>query len=98
MWLRARKPLSSESKSKAFSIRKTVSPGVERNAPKLCFGEEPFLRLANKIAIKFLAFVTQAGNFLVKSEIQQPVPPKPLNPDARASSLSESSPPKAVKV
>ncbi|XP_007073071.2 LIM domain and actin-binding protein 1 isoform X5 [Panthera tigris] len=37
------------------------------------------------------------GNFLVKSEVQQPVQPKPLNPDARASSLSESSPPKALK-
>ncbi|XP_045320179.1 LIM domain and actin-binding protein 1 isoform X4 [Leopardus geoffroyi] len=37
------------------------------------------------------------GNFLVKSEVQQPVHPKPLNPDARASSLSESSPPKALK-
>nr|XP_035954822.1 LIM domain and actin-binding protein 1 isoform X1 [Halichoerus grypus] len=37
------------------------------------------------------------GNSQVKSEVQQPVHPKPLNPDARASSLSESSPPKAVK-
>uniref|UniRef100_A0A3Q1M208 LIM domain and actin binding 1 n=1 Tax=Bos taurus TaxID=9913 RepID=A0A3Q1M208_BOVIN len=36
-------------------------------------------------------------NSQVKSEVQQPVHPKPLSPDARASSLSESSPPKAVK-
>nr|XP_051702232.1 LIM domain and actin-binding protein 1 isoform X3 [Oryctolagus cuniculus] len=37
------------------------------------------------------------GNSQVKSEAQQPVHPKPLSPDARASSLSESSPPKSVK-
>ncbi|XP_061060502.1 LIM domain and actin-binding protein 1 isoform X1 [Eubalaena glacialis] len=37
------------------------------------------------------------GNSQVKSEFQQPVHPKPLSPDARASGLSESSPPKAVK-
>nr|XP_006203025.1 LIM domain and actin-binding protein 1 isoform X1 [Vicugna pacos]XP_031538871.1 LIM domain and actin-binding protein 1 isoform X1 [Vicugna pacos] len=37
------------------------------------------------------------GNSQVKNEVQQPVHPKPLSPDARASSLSESSPPKAVK-
>ncbi|KAF3826251.1 hypothetical protein GH733_006365 [Mirounga leonina] len=47
--------------------------------------------------VKCLPFVIQAGNSQVKSEVQQPVHPKPLNPDARASSLSESSPPKAVK-
>ncbi|XP_075407816.1 LIM domain and actin-binding protein 1 isoform X2 [Tenrec ecaudatus] len=35
--------------------------------------------------------------FQVKSEIQQPAYPKPLSPDARASSLPESSPPKAAK-
>ncbi|XP_043303270.1 LIM domain and actin-binding protein 1 isoform X1 [Cervus canadensis] len=37
------------------------------------------------------------GNSQVKSEGQQPVHPKPLSPDARAASLSEGSPPKAVK-
>nr|XP_058938753.1 LIM domain and actin-binding protein 1 isoform X3 [Kogia breviceps]XP_058938754.1 LIM domain and actin-binding protein 1 isoform X3 [Kogia breviceps] len=37
------------------------------------------------------------GNSQVKSEFQQPVHPKPLSPDARASGLSEGSPPKAVK-
>ncbi|XP_024592818.1 LIM domain and actin-binding protein 1 isoform X1 [Neophocaena asiaeorientalis asiaeorientalis] len=37
------------------------------------------------------------GNSQVKSEFQQLVHPKPLSPDARASGLSESSPPKAVK-
>ncbi|MBZ3879032.1 LIM domain and actin-binding protein 1 [Sciurus carolinensis] len=37
------------------------------------------------------------GNSHVKSEAQQLVSPKPLSPDARASGLSESSPPKAVK-
>lgn len=36
-------------------------------------------------------------HFQVKSEAQQPVHPKPLSPDARASSISEHSPPKTVK-
>uniref|UniRef100_A0A8C3X0P0 LIM domain and actin binding 1 n=1 Tax=Catagonus wagneri TaxID=51154 RepID=A0A8C3X0P0_9CETA len=38
-----------------------------------------------------------SGKSQVKSDVQQPVHPKPLSPAARASSLSESSPPKAVK-
>lgn len=38
-----------------------------------------------------------SGKSQVKSDVQQPVHPKPLSPVARASSLSESSPPKAVK-
>ncbi|XP_012617466.1 LIM domain and actin-binding protein 1 isoform X1 [Microcebus murinus] len=42
-------------------------------------------------------FLDLEGNSQVKSEVQRPVHPKPLSPDARASSLSESSPPKAVK-
>ncbi|XP_072828926.1 LIM domain and actin-binding protein 1 isoform X2 [Vicugna pacos] len=42
-------------------------------------------------------FLGLEGNSQVKNEVQQPVHPKPLSPDARASSLSESSPPKAVK-
>ncbi|XP_017530769.3 LIM domain and actin-binding protein 1 isoform X1 [Manis javanica] len=42
-------------------------------------------------------FLELGGNSQVKSEVQQPVHPKPLSPDAQASSLSESSPPKAVK-
>lgn len=43
------------------------------------------------------SFSDLEGNSQVKSEVQQPVHPKPLSPDARASSLSESSPPKVVK-
>ncbi|EHB07348.1 LIM domain and actin-binding protein 1 [Heterocephalus glaber] len=38
-----------------------------------------------------------SGNSQVNSEVQQPVSPKPLSPDARASTLSESSPTKVVK-
>lgn len=37
------------------------------------------------------------GNSQVKNEIQQPIHPKSLSPDARAPNLSESSAPKAVK-
>ncbi|XP_045143301.1 LIM domain and actin-binding protein 1 [Echinops telfairi] len=39
----------------------------------------------------------EPGTFQVKSEIQQPAHPKQLSSDARASSLSENSPPKAAK-
>ncbi|XP_010621973.1 LIM domain and actin-binding protein 1 isoform X3 [Fukomys damarensis] len=38
-----------------------------------------------------------SGNSQANSKQQQPVSSRPLSPDARASSLSESSPPKAVK-
>nr|XP_027805862.1 LIM domain and actin-binding protein 1 isoform X3 [Marmota flaviventris] len=46
---------------------------------------------------KHLPLALEAGNAQVKSEAQQPVSTKPLSPDAKASNLSENSPPKAVK-
>uniref|UniRef100_A0A5F9D7T6 LIM domain and actin binding 1 n=1 Tax=Oryctolagus cuniculus TaxID=9986 RepID=A0A5F9D7T6_RABIT len=51
----------------------------------------------NSLAVRPSPAEDDFRNSQVKSEAQQPVHPKPLSPDARASSLSESSPPKSVK-
>ncbi|XP_039097323.1 LIM domain and actin-binding protein 1 isoform X3 [Hyaena hyaena] len=68
--------------------------------PEVCISHQVGEKVSateNSLAVRPTPAEDDSRNFLVKSEIQQPVPPKPLNPDARASSLSESSPPKAVK-
>lgn len=70
---------------------------VHGQCPDFVFWESLFGNFPYS-TIKCLPFVTQAGNAQVKSEAQQPVHAKPLSPDARASSLPETSPPKSVKV
>uniref|UniRef100_G3QY73 LIM domain and actin binding 1 n=1 Tax=Gorilla gorilla gorilla TaxID=9595 RepID=G3QY73_GORGO len=51
----------------------------------------------NSLAVRSTPAEDDSCDSQVKSEVQQPVHPKPLSPDSRASSLSESSPPKAIK-
>ncbi|XP_026891907.1 LIM domain and actin-binding protein 1 isoform X4 [Acinonyx jubatus] len=68
--------------------------------PEVCISHQVGEKVSateNSLAIRPTPAEDDSRNFLVKSEVQQPVHPKPLNPDARASSLSESSPPKALK-
>ncbi|XP_049483259.1 LIM domain and actin-binding protein 1 isoform X3 [Panthera uncia] len=68
--------------------------------PEVCISHQVGEKVSateNSLAIRPTPAEDDSRNFLVKSEVQQPVQPKPLNPDARASSLSESSPPKALK-
>ncbi|XP_029811113.1 LIM domain and actin-binding protein 1 isoform X3 [Suricata suricatta] len=68
--------------------------------PEVCISHQVGEKVSateNSLAIRPTPSEDDSRNFLVKSEVQQPAPPKPLSPDARASSLSESSPPKAVK-
>ncbi|VFV40003.1 lim domain and actin-binding [Lynx pardinus] len=68
--------------------------------PEVCISHQVGEKVSateNSLAICPTPAEDDSRNFLVKSEVQQPVHSKPLNPDARASSLSESSPPKALK-
>ncbi|KAL2776404.1 LIM domain and actin-binding protein 1 isoform 5 [Daubentonia madagascariensis] len=76
--------------------KENVPPG-----PEVCISYQEGEKVSateNSLAIRStLPEDDSPGNSQVKSEVQQPVHPKLLSPDARASSLSESSPPKAVK-
>lgn len=68
--------------------------------PEVCISHQVGEKVSateNSLAVRSTPAEDDSRNSQVKSEVQQPVHPKPLNPDARASSLSESSPPKAVK-
>ncbi|XP_002922414.1 LIM domain and actin-binding protein 1 isoform X2 [Ailuropoda melanoleuca] len=68
--------------------------------PEVCISHQVGEKVSateNSLAVCSSPAEDDSCNSQVKSEVQQPVHPKPLNPDARASSLSESSPPKAVK-
>ncbi|XP_005636907.1 LIM domain and actin-binding protein 1 isoform X2 [Canis lupus baileyi] len=68
--------------------------------PEVCISHQAGEKVSaaeNSLAVHSTPAEDDSRNFQVKSEAQQPVHPKPLNPDARASSLSESSPPKPVK-
>ncbi|XP_003939210.1 LIM domain and actin-binding protein 1 isoform X2 [Saimiri boliviensis] len=69
-------------------------------SPEVCITHQEGEKISateNSPAVRSTPAEDDFRNFQVKSEVQQPVHPKPLSPDARASSLSESSPPKAVK-
>ncbi|XP_077810313.1 LIM domain and actin-binding protein 1 isoform X10 [Macaca mulatta] len=76
--------------------KENVPPG-----PEVCITHQEGEKISateNSLAVRSIpAEDDSPGDSQVKSEIEQPVHPKPLSPDARASSLSESSPPKAIK-
>ncbi|KAI2565655.1 LIM domain and actin binding 1 [Homo sapiens] len=76
--------------------KENVPPG-----PEVCITHQEGEKISaneNSLAVRSTpAEDDSPGDSQVKSEVQQPVHPKPLSPDSRASSLSESSPPKAMK-
>nr|XP_012296791.1 LIM domain and actin-binding protein 1 isoform X1 [Aotus nancymaae]XP_012296792.1 LIM domain and actin-binding protein 1 isoform X1 [Aotus nancymaae] len=84
-----------------IKIHKTEQKENVPPSPEACITHQEGEKISateNSLAVRSTpAEDDSPGNFQVKSEVQQPVHPKPLSPDARASSLSESSPPKAVK-
>ncbi|KAM9760680.1 LIM domain and actin-binding protein 1 isoform 2-T3 [Dama dama] len=84
-----------EIKTHKLEQKENVPPG-----PEVCISHpdgEKVSASENSLATHSTPAEDDSRNSQVKSEGQQPVHPKPLSPDARASSLSESSPPKAVK-
>ncbi|XP_012390065.2 LIM domain and actin-binding protein 1 isoform X2 [Orcinus orca] len=85
-----------EIKTHKLEQKENVPPG-----PEVCIAHQDGEKVSaseNSLAARSApAEDDSPGNSQVKSEFQQPVHPKPLSPDARASGLSESSPPKAVK-
>uniref|UniRef100_A0A0D9R0Y7 LIM domain and actin binding 1 n=1 Tax=Chlorocebus sabaeus TaxID=60711 RepID=A0A0D9R0Y7_CHLSB len=75
--------------------KENVPPG-----PEVCITHQEGEKISateNSLAVRSTPTEDDSRDSQVKSEIEQPVHPKPLSPDARASSLSESSPPKAIK-
>ncbi|XP_070266356.1 LIM domain and actin-binding protein 1 isoform X2 [Myotis yumanensis] len=85
----------SEIKIHKLEQKENVPPG-----PEVCISHQDGEKVSaaeNSLAVRSTPAEVDSRNSQVKSEVQQPVRPKPLSPDARASSLSESSPPKAVK-
>uniref|UniRef100_A0A8C8UCB3 LIM domain and actin binding 1 n=1 Tax=Peromyscus maniculatus bairdii TaxID=230844 RepID=A0A8C8UCB3_PERMB len=84
--------LSSRIKTHKLEQKENVPPG-----PEVCVSHQEGRKNLAMSYSKMPAFVTPSGDPPVKSEAQQPVHPKPLSPDARTSSLPESSPSKTVK-
>ncbi|XP_006203024.1 LIM domain and actin-binding protein 1 isoform X3 [Vicugna pacos] len=85
----------SEIKSHKLEQKENVPP-----SPEVCISHQDGEKVSaseNSLAAGSTPAEDDSRNSQVKNEVQQPVHPKPLSPDARASSLSESSPPKAVK-
>ncbi|XP_030690954.1 LIM domain and actin-binding protein 1 isoform X2 [Globicephala melas] len=84
-----------EIKTHKLEQKENVPPG-----PEVCIAHQDGEKVSaseNSLAARSAPAEDDSRNSQVKSEFQQPVHPKPLSPDARASGLSESSPPKAVK-
>ncbi|XP_061060504.1 LIM domain and actin-binding protein 1 isoform X2 [Eubalaena glacialis] len=84
-----------EIKTHKLEQKENVPPG-----PEVCIAHQDGEKVSaseNSLAAPSTPAEDDSRNSQVKSEFQQPVHPKPLSPDARASGLSESSPPKAVK-
>ncbi|XP_065742729.1 LIM domain and actin-binding protein 1 isoform X5 [Phocoena phocoena] len=85
-----------EIKTHKLEQKENVPPG-----PEVCIAHQDGEKVSaseNSLAAHSAPAEDESpGNSQVKSEFQQLVHPKPLSPDARASGLSESSPPKAVK-
>ncbi|XP_007107523.1 LIM domain and actin-binding protein 1 isoform X3 [Physeter macrocephalus] len=84
-----------EIKTHKLEQKENVPPG-----PEVCIAHQDGEKVSapeNSLAARSTPDEDDSRNSQVKSEFQQPVHPKPLSPDARASGLSESSPPKAVK-
>ncbi|XP_016056753.1 PREDICTED: LIM domain and actin-binding protein 1 isoform X2 [Miniopterus natalensis] len=85
----------SEIKIHKLEQKENVPPG-----PEVCISHQDGEKVSateNSLAVRSTPAEADFRNSQVKSEIQQPVHPKPLSSDSRASSLSESSPLKAVK-
>ncbi|XP_006177771.1 LIM domain and actin-binding protein 1 isoform X2 [Camelus ferus] len=85
----------SEIKSHKLEQKENVPP-----SPEVCISHQDGEKVSaseNSLVAGSTLAEDDSRNSQVKNEVQQPVHPKPLSPDARASSLSESSPPKAVK-
>ncbi|XP_040844652.1 LIM domain and actin-binding protein 1 isoform X2 [Ochotona curzoniae] len=85
-----------EMKSHKLEQKENVPPGPEvcNSHPE---GEKVSTAETSQAVRSPPAGDASSGNAQVKSEAQQPVHAKPLSPDARASSLPETSPPKSVK-
>nr|XP_023499306.1 LIM domain and actin-binding protein 1 isoform X2 [Equus caballus] len=84
-----------EIKTHKLEQKENVPPG-----PEVCISHQDGEKIStteNSLAVRSTPAEDDSRNSQVKREVQQPVHPKPLSPDARASSLSESPPPKAVK-
>ncbi|XP_037702500.1 LIM domain and actin-binding protein 1 isoform X2 [Choloepus didactylus] len=84
-----------EIKTHKLEQKENVPPG-----PEVCIFHQDGEKISateNSLAFHSTPAEDDSCNSQVKSEVQQPVHAKQLSPDARASSLSESSPPKAVK-
>ncbi|XP_010987993.1 LIM domain and actin-binding protein 1 isoform X2 [Camelus dromedarius] len=85
----------SEIKSHKLEQKENVPP-----SPEVCISHQDGEKVSaseNSLVAGSTPAEDDSRNSQVKNEVQQPVHPKPLSPDASASSLSESSPPKAVK-
>ncbi|XP_020033546.1 LIM domain and actin-binding protein 1 isoform X2 [Castor canadensis] len=84
-----------EIKTHKLEQKENVPPG-----PEACISHQEGEKVSaaeNSPAVPSIPAEDDSRNSQVKSEAQQPVAPKPLSPDVRASSLPESSPPKALK-
>ncbi|XP_004692817.1 PREDICTED: LIM domain and actin-binding protein 1 [Condylura cristata] len=84
-----------EIKSHKLEQKENVPPD-----PEVCISYQDGEKVPaaeNSLPVRSTPAEDDSCNSQAKSEVQQPVHPKPLNPDARASGLSESSPTKAVK-
>ncbi|XP_007936004.1 LIM domain and actin-binding protein 1 [Orycteropus afer afer] len=84
-----------EIKAHKLEQKENVPPG-----PEICISHqdgEKVCATENSLAFRSSPAEDDSRNSQVKNEIQQPIQPKQLSPDARASSLSENSPPKAAK-
>ncbi|KAM6215665.1 LIM domain and actin-binding protein 1 [Rhynchocyon petersi] len=84
-----------EMKAQKLEQKENVPPG-----PEVCNSHQDEKKIStteNSLAFHSSPAEDDSCNSQVKSELLQPDHPKQLSPDARASSLSESSPPKAAK-
>ncbi|XP_008581327.1 PREDICTED: LIM domain and actin-binding protein 1 isoform X3 [Galeopterus variegatus] len=84
-----------EIKTHKLEQKENVPPG-----PEVCISHQEGEKVSateNSLAVRSTPVEDDSRNSQVKNEVQQTVHPKSLSPDARASSLPETSPPKAVK-
>ncbi|KAM5287680.1 LIM domain and actin-binding protein 1 isoform 8-T8 [Ctenodactylus gundi] len=84
-----------EIKTHKLEQKENVPPG-----PEVCMSHQEVEKASpteNSLATHSIPAEDEFCNSRARREAQQPVSLKPLSPDTRASSLSESSPPKAVK-
>ncbi|CAH6791472.1 Lima1 [Phodopus roborovskii] len=89
------KASGSEIKTHKLEQKENVPPG-----PEVCISHQEGKKVfatENSLVAHSSPAEDDACNSQLKSEDQQPVHPKPLSPDARTSSLPESSPSKTVK-